>query len=249
MTTRPLRPASRAKAARTAPAAGDSPRDAERTRRLDDVLPRLRRDIVNGQWSPGQRLPEPRLCELFGVSRTPLRDAFRVLESEGLVQVTPHVGAVVTPATTPALREHFELLCALEQHAAGRTAERAAPPTLRRLVALHRRMQEAARAAHRREYLRLNDQFHRAVVLGAGNAALADAHEHVMWHVHRARHLANALEPFDPHPAGHHQTVVDAILRGDASGAREAMRIHLEEVARRLATPPEVDRPGGSSRR
>ena len=221
---------------RVAGRAGDRSRD-ERPRRLDDVLPRLRRDIVRGRWAPGQRLREPALCELFGVSRTPLRDAFRVLESEGLVQVTPHVGVVVTPATTPALREHVELLAALELFAAGRAAERGEPATRERLQALHLRMQAAARRGDRGGYLRLNDRFHRVIVLGAGNAALADAHEHARWHVHRARHLANALEPFDPDSAPLHQAVIDAILRGDGVAAREAMRIHLDEVARRLGTP------------
>lgn len=233
MPTRPSRPAP------SPPRAASAGTRAERARRLDDVLPRLRRDIVGGRWSPGQRLPEPQLCALFGVSRTPLRDAFRVLESEGLVQVTPHVGAVVTPATTPALREHVELLAALEQHAAGRTAERADAATRVRLSGLHQRMQAAAERGDRRTYLRLNDRFHRAIVLAAGNTALADAHEHAMWHVHRARHLAYALEPFDAHPTGgHHQAVIDAILRGDAAAAREAMRAHLDEVAQRLADAP-----------
>ena len=233
---------------RLAERAGARSRD-EHPRRLDDVLPRLRSDIVRGRWAPGQRLREPVLCELFGVSRTPLRDAFRVLESEGLVQVTPHVGVVVTPATTPALREHVELLAALEQFAAGRTAERDEPATRRRLEALHLRMQAAARRGDQGAYLRLNDRLHRAIVLGAGNAALADAHEHARWHVHRARHLANALEPFDPDSATRHQAVIDAILRGDGAGAREAMHVHLDEVARRLGTPAAPPRRRPAARR
>jgi DNA-binding GntR family transcriptional regulator len=89
----------------------------------------------------------------------------------------------------------------------------------------------AARSANATDYYQMNDDFHRAIVMGAGNKTLAEAHERVMWHIHRARHLANEHEPLSRNAASHHQRVVDAILAGDSPGAEQAMRDHLLEVA------------------
>jgi DNA-binding GntR family transcriptional regulator len=89
----------------------------------------------------------------------------------------------------------------------------------------------AAELANSEEYYRLNDEFHRAIVLGASSKTLSDAHERVM-----ARHLANKNEPFGRNAASHHQKIVNAILRGDAEEAERAMREHLLEVTRIIGT-------------
>src|ERR1700744_1564646 len=78
------------------------------------ILAQLRLDIVEGRWQAGERLPEPLLCEEFGVSRTPLRDAFRILEPEALVELIPHVGAVVTAPDASDIIGAFGVLALLE---------------------------------------------------------------------------------------------------------------------------------------
>ncbi|MBV8912894.1 MAG: GntR family transcriptional regulator [Acetobacteraceae bacterium] len=196
------------------------------------ILPYIRHDIVTGRWKPNERLSEPMLCREFGVSRTPLRDAFKVLEAEGLIALVPHVGAVITAPTVPDVGEKMELLISLEQFAAYKLACLRPPPAVAGIVACHKAMLKAARHAQSAEYYRLNDDFHRAIVLGTGNKTLADAHEKVMWHVHRARHLANEHEPLSANAGAHHRAIVDAIARGDAEGAERAMRTHLQEVSR-----------------
>lgn len=198
----------------------------------EQILPFIRRDIIQGRWKPNQRLSEPVLCREFGVSRTPLRDAFKILEAEGLISLVPHVGAVVTQPTVPDMDEKLEVLISLEQFAAYKVAMLQPAATLKAIAACHKAMIAAAKARRIVDYYRINDEFHRTIVLGADNKSLADAHERVMWHIHRARHLANEHEPLNRDAASHHQKIVDAILDKDAQGAELAMREHLQDVAR-----------------
>lgn len=228
----------------------DQPEDSRQSKRRvavwrepmhGQILPHLRQDIITGRWRPGDRLPEPGLCREFNVSRTPLRDALRVLEAEGLVRMIPHVGAVVTEATGPDIGEKMELLTAIEQFAAFKLAQLGTSTAVQRIERLHAEMQEAAARTDASLYYRLNDDFHRTIVLGTGNRSLADAHERVMWHVHRARHLANMHEPLSQNAALHHQGIVDGIVRRDPDAAERAMREHLAEVAQIIARPTASD--------
>lgn len=196
----------------------------------EQILPHIRRDIVLNRWAPDERLPEMELCEEFGVSRTPLRDVLKILEVEGLVTLVPHIGAVVTPLNTPDLAEKLEAMSGLEQISAMKVAELQPPAALKQIKRLHKAMEEAAKNGQTTKYYALNDEFHRAVVLGSGNATVAKMHETVMWHVSRARNYANEREPLNQSAAEHHDAIVDALERGDPEGAARAMREHLAEV-------------------
>jgi DNA-binding GntR family transcriptional regulator len=204
----------------------------------EQILPFIRHDIITGRWKPNDRLSEPTLCREFGISRTPLRDAFKVLEAEGLISLVPHVGAVVTEPTVPDVGERMELLISLEQFAAYKVALLRPPAAVAEITGFHRAMIEAAQNAQAADYYRMNDDFHRAIVVAAGNKTLTDAHEKVMWHVYRARHLANEHEPLSQNAASHHQSIVDAIVSGDCAGAELAMREHLLEVSRVITGEP-----------
>ena len=197
----------------------------------EQILPLLRGDIVEGRWQPGDRLAEPELCQELGVSRTPLRDALKILETEGLVRLVPHVGAVVTLIEQPDLLEKLEVLAGLEQFAAGKVAALQDAATLARLRSLDRAMANAASERDMQGYYALNDQFHRAIVLGAVNDTLARLHETMMWHVHRARRRVNENAPWPDKPQSH-GPLMHCILAGDADGAGLAMRRHLDDVAR-----------------
>jgi DNA-binding GntR family transcriptional regulator len=198
----------------------------------EEILPQLRQDIVTGRWNPGDRLPEPELCEAFGVSRTPLRDALKILETEGLVRLMPHIGATVTPLDPPDLLDKLEVMTGLEQVAASGVAIAQDPAVLRRIHALHQSMIDAARQNQLHRYYRLNDEFHAAIVEGHGNQTLIRLHETMMWHVFRARRRVNEAFPLAPDAARHHEAIVTAIVARDADAAGLAMRHHLTEVAR-----------------
>jgi DNA-binding GntR family transcriptional regulator len=196
----------------------------------EQILPHLRRDIIENRWAPGERLPEPALCAEFGVSRTPMRDALKILEADGLVQLLPHVGAVVSRLDPPDLINRLDVLIALEQAAAIAVARLQPKHTLQEIQRLHQAMAQAAAARRVQAYYRLNDDFHRTIVVGANNPTLNRLHKNMMWHVYRARQRANEHEPLAPWAAEHHRHIIDALLRGDATEAGNEMRRHLEDV-------------------
>ena len=205
----------------------------------EQILPRIRRDIIANRWHPGARLPEPQLCEEFGVSRTPLRQALRALEAEGLIRLVPHVGAIVTSPGATEVREHMEALSALEQWAVARVAADQPDGALARLDAIFAEMEAAARDGDAARYYEINDRFHREIVLSTGNGTLADLHERLMWHVCRARNHANAGEPFAADAANHHAPIMAALHAAAPEQAAMELGRHLEEVTRlMLASAP-----------
>lgn len=213
------------------------------------ILPELRRDIVENRWKPGERLPEPLLCEEFDVSRTPLRDALRILATEGLVELIPHVGAVVTAPDSPDIEAKLQVLGALESLAAELAAKQRSSSALQRIARLHERMSEATRKDDVPGYYQLNDEFHKEIVAASGNATLAAMHEHLMWHVHRIRHAANEHEQLKPASAREHDVIVKSILAGNSAAAGQAMRSHIDSVATKILASPWSRRLNSSSHR
>jgi DNA-binding GntR family transcriptional regulator len=206
----------------------------------DQILPHLRKDIVENRWKSGERLSEPLLCKEFGVSRTPLRQALKTLETEGLVRLIPHVGAVVTDPDEAEVGEHMEVLIALEQLAATRVAETGKPEVLREIQRIQREMNAAAKSGDAGRYYTLNDRFHLAIVHGTGNRSLMDLHEKVMWHVHRERHRVNFGESVTSDSESSHTGLLQAILKGQSESAGLAMREHLEHVGRLMLAHRQV---------
>jgi len=198
----------------------------------DQILPHLRRDIVENRWKSGVRLSEPLLCKQFGVSRTPLREALKTLEAEGLIRLVPHVGAVVTDPGATEIGETMEILIGLEQLAAIRVAQSGRQQVLRDIQRIYEEMRQAARRGDASRYYELNDDFHHCIVRGTGNRSLVDMHEKIMWHVHRERHRVNEVESVSVESAESHHEIVDAIVKRRAENAGMAMRKHLENVSR-----------------
>jgi DNA-binding GntR family transcriptional regulator len=196
----------------------------------DQILPRLRKDIVENRWKSGERLSEPLLCREFGVSRTPLRQALKTLEAEGLIRLVPHVGAVVTDPDVTDVGETMDILIGLEQLAATRVAQKRPAEVLKAIEHIYGDMKQAARRSEAALYYDLNDRFHRTIVGGTGNRSLMDLHQKIMWHVHRERHRINHGESVSVESAESHDPIVDAICNGKAEQAGRAMRTHLENV-------------------
>jgi DNA-binding GntR family transcriptional regulator len=123
------------------------------------------------------------------------------------------------------------VLSSLEELAAGLVAAARPSKVIAELRKLHAAMIDAARDKDASLYYRLNDDFHRAIVVGSGNSTLSHIHENLMWHVFRARHIANEYEALSSSAADHHQAIVEFIAAGDAEQASRAMRSHLADVA------------------
>ncbi|MGE8475994.1 MAG: GntR family transcriptional regulator, partial [Paraburkholderia hospita] len=109
----------------------------ERQRLHDTVVEHIRRFIVEGTLEPGKKLNERELCETLGISRTPLREALKVLAAEGLIDIEPNRGASVSKMSEAELRETFELMSGLEAFSGELAAERMTAVELTEIKALH----------------------------------------------------------------------------------------------------------------
>src|SRR5258708_20144654 len=109
----------------------------QRQRLHDTVVDHLRQFIVEGVFEPGKKLNEREICESLGISRTPLREAFKVLAAEGLVEILPNRGASVSKMSEAELREMFELISGLEAFSGELACERLTPAELPEIQALH----------------------------------------------------------------------------------------------------------------
>jgi DNA-binding GntR family transcriptional regulator len=230
--------------------AGDSVRVVVKELIHEQILPVLRHDIISNRWEPGERLPEPVLCAEFGISRTPLREALKILEAEGLVELRPHVGVVVTPLDPPDLADKFEVLVGLEQFAAAKVARLRQQATLDAVLRIQEAMRAAAAAGDVTRFMDLNDDFHGRIVSGAENATLTQIHRNIMWHVHRARHRVHEYESPQQTSPDCHKPIIAGLLAGDEEAAGRAARQHLEDVATAVLSKIRtlVDSPAASTR-
>ena len=195
--------------------------------RAEALAQHIADEIVAGRLKPGAALEEIPLAAAHGVSRTPVREALRRLESSGLVETRPRRGAVVARPEPQRLREIFAVMAELEALCAA-TAARAMPPAARRdLEALHGRMGAMVRAGELGAYRDANVAFHQALYAGAQNGYLAELAQDARRRV--APFRAAQLETGDRLRRSHaeHEAIVTAILRGDAEDAARVMREHL----------------------
>lgn len=191
----------------------------------------LRNKIVDGVLRPGTPISERELCEELQVSRTPLREALKVLASEGLVQLFRNRGAIVSPISVETIEDKLAVLGALEGYAARYLCERATDAQLQELTTLHERFTEHFDADEADEYFKLNQTFHHKLVEMTGNAVLIDMHNMLSSHVRRPR-----IEGVRQHVPTHsvideHATILRALLARDAVAAQQAAENHLQRVA------------------
>lgn len=195
----------------------------------EETADRLRRLIIEEHLAPGTRLREKELSELFGVSRTPLREALKLLAVEGLVEILPNRGAQVASVDPAAVRETFEILAALEGLAGERAAGRATDEDIAELRALHYQMALHHQRQDIEAYFRLNQEIHRKLVATAGNATLADLHEALNAKLRWARFAANEKPARWDEAMAEHEAILAAFAARDGATLSRLLRAHLEE--------------------
>ena len=143
----------------------------------DEVVSRLRHVLTEGEIPPGARIPERELCASFAISRTPLREALKVLAAEGLVVLLPNRGSRAAKLTRKDVKELFEVCEALEAAAGELACPRISDAQLREIAELQASMVEHYRAQDLLSYYRCNRLIHEAIVRAADNAVLAGFYE------------------------------------------------------------------------
>jgi DNA-binding GntR family transcriptional regulator len=186
--------------------------------------------IIAGQMAPGTALDETQIAADFAVSRTPVREALRLLAASGLVEQKPHARAIIAQPSDEKLRGMFEVMGDLEALCAGRAAvamdsnERAA------LDGLHSQMAAIVHAGDATRYAEANDVFHSTIYDGAHNDYLAEITRSTRTRVQPFRRAQfGALGRLGKSHA-EHGLIVEAILRGDSAEAERAMRSHIAIV-------------------
>lgn len=193
----------------------------------DVVVDRLRDLIVEGVLAPGQRLNERLLSEQLGVSRTPLREGFKVLAAEGLVDILPNRGATVTPLTSADLKEVVDVLCGLEAVVGRLAAERIETDGLRTVELLHQTMLSHHQHRDRPAYFRVNQQIHLQLVEAARNRTLLDIYVGLNLRIRRFRYMANLDDSRWTQAILEHEEIMKALRRRDGGALGNLLQLHL----------------------
>src|SRR5260370_20947414 len=193
----------------------------------DQVVTELRQAILSGRLKPGERLVEERLADELGVSRNPVREAVRVLASEGLIEVTARRGAAVATMTEQEARETIELRALLEGQNARLAARRQDKEIIKRIEAALNKGSAAVAARRFEQLFDLNQLVHRELAAAGQNTVLADLLPKL------TERTASMVSPMDPGRQARsweeHAAILRAIVKGDE---RSAATLAAEHVMR-----------------
>jgi len=201
-----------------------------RRTRTEELRLRLSDDIVRGQLAPGAALDETELARRFSVSRTPVREAIRMLAASGLVEVRAHRAAVVARPTHEHLIGMFEVMAELESLCAGYAADRMRGAERRALEDVHEKLRVLIQRSDPQRYYEVNEAFHATIYAGAHNSYLAELTLATRGRVQpfRRAQFRNLGRLAKSH--AEHDRVVQAILRGERVLAAQNMYAHIIKV-------------------
>ena len=191
-----------------------------------DVAERLREQIFNRELEPGSWIDEQRLAADYGISRTPLREALKVLAVEGLVTMKVRRGAYVTEMSADDVRQVYHLLALLESDAAGEVATKAEPHQLAQLRALHEQLE---REVHQREFFfATNEAFHLQLLAIAGNRwrqqIVTDLRKVMKLNRHHSLFKQGRIEE----SLAEHRALMQALENRNALEATRLVRAHFD---------------------
>lgn len=160
----------------------------------EKILEMIRDAILKGTLKPGERVSEPELAERFGISRTPIREAFRQLESEGYLEVIPRKGAVVASLSERDIEEFYAIKIILEGFAAKMAAEKLTAKDIERLETINEKLQKIADEGDVKSFFRVHNEFHDVFIKAAGNDKLYEMINQLVMKFKRLR-LASLSQP------------------------------------------------------
>ncbi len=191
----------------------------------EEVAELLRERIFRQELAPGSWIDELKLAEEYGISRTPLREALKVLAAEGLVTMKVRRGAYVTEVSERDLVDVYHLLALLESDAAGVVARQATPSQLHELQALHEELESAA--GDREAFFRVNEAFHRKLLAIAENRwrdqMVSDLRKVMKLNRHHSLLKSGRIEE----SLAEHRALMQALMQRDAEAAVQRMQAHF----------------------
>jgi DNA-binding GntR family transcriptional regulator len=193
----------------------------------EQVAQRLRQMLVEGRIPPGAKLNERELSELLNVSRTPLREAIKMLAAEGLVELLPNRGAIAVSLTEADVLNTFEVMAGLEALSGELAAERVTPQELAEIQAMQFEMMAAYTRRDLSGYYSINARIHDAINTAAKNPVLATVYTQVNARLQALRFRSNQDGEKWKRAVKEHEKMIEALSAHDGPAMREVLLAHL----------------------
>ncbi|OEU74205.1 MAG: GntR family transcriptional regulator [Desulfuromonadales bacterium C00003068] len=190
----------------------------------EKILENIRDAILKGTLKAGERVSEPDLAERYGISRTPIREAFRQLESEGYLTVVPRKGAVVTSLSERDVQEFYSIKSILEGYAARLAAEKLTDKELDRLVAINERLSRLATAGDVKSFFRIHNEFHELFIKASGNEKLLELIQQLLKKFIRLRVASLSLPGRMEISVQEHDKIIEAFKNHDGVTADQLVQ-------------------------
>jgi len=193
----------------------------------ESLVAPLREMILQGELRAGEKVPEEQLCERFGVSRTPIREALKVLAAEGVLQILPHRGAIVARITEEQIDELFPIMASLERLAGILACQRASEGDVARIRALHERMMVHFESGEEAEYLRHNRLIHEAFFEIAGNVTLSAFYQQILTRIHACRFVVRKSRNHWSAAVAEHEQMIELLEARDGPALGALLEAHV----------------------
>ena len=194
----------------------------------EELVERIRGLITDGTLPAGSKVPEKELCTQFGVSRTPMREALKVLAVDGLISLETNRGAWVRKLTLEELEEVFPVMGALEALSGELACKHITDEEIEQVATLHQEMIGHYENENLDEYFRTNQQIHETILKASRNATLAAQYRSLAARVRRARYLANMSQPRWQQAVEEHEEILSALEKRDGRRLAKILRRHME---------------------
>jgi len=205
-----------------------APSSIERRSLHLELVDRIRPLIVESQLVPGSKVPEKELCDQFSVSRTPMREALKVLAAEGLVRLEPNRGAWVTEVTVEEVNEVFPILTVLEALSGELACAQILDAEIQQVRHLHNQMLESYQKRDLAAYFRTNQDIHHAILLAARNETLTNSCQALSARMQRARYVANMSEDRWAEAVNEHEQIIAALELRDGPQLASVLVQHMK---------------------
>ena len=190
----------------------------------EKILETIREAILKGTLKPGEKVAEPELAERFGISRTPIREAFRQLESEGYLTVIPRKGAVVTALSEQDVQEFYAIKSILEGYAAELAATKLTGKDIDKLQAINEKLKVLAAEGDVKSFFRVHGEFHELFVRAAGNLKLADLISQLGMRFNRLRMASLSVSGRMDISVVEHERLIEAFKNQDGDQAENLVK-------------------------
>ena len=205
-----------------------APEAIQRKSLHQELVDRLQLLVISGELTPGAKVPEKALCIRFGVSRTPLREALKVLASDGLVRLEPNRGAWATQVTIDEVQEVFPVLGALEALSGELACNSITEDEIAVVSDLHEQMIRSYEIRNLDSYFAINQQIHRAILLAARNDTLITSCQALSLRMQRARYLANMTEGRWYEAVQEHEDILKFLVDKDGKSLARTLLHHMD---------------------